>query len=135
MNERGSATVSGVGLVAVLLVLLAAGVQVGSAVITRHRVTGAADLAALAAAARLVDGDDVACDQARRVAERNRSRLDECAVSGWEVGVRVSADTPFGPASARSKAGPAEDQAVWGTMSGRPPAVSGLTSGSGHAER
>ncbi|TWP51415.1 flp pilus-assembly TadE/G-like family protein [Lentzea tibetensis] len=135
MNDRGSATVSGIAMVAVLLVLVGAGIQFGSAVITRHRVTGAADLAALAGAVHLIDGEQSACDQARRVAERNRARLDECQVSGWDVLIRASADTPFGPVSARSKAGPAEDQDVWGTTSGRLPTVSGLTSGSGHAER
>ena len=126
---------SGIAMVAVLLVLLGAGIQFGSAVVARHRVTGAADLAALGGASKLIDGEHEACDQAKRVAERNGGRLEECTVSGWEVVVRVSATTPFGPVSARSKAGPAEDQDVWGATSGRLPTVSGLTRGSAHAER
>ncbi|WP_245777642.1 Rv3654c family TadE-like protein [Lentzea xinjiangensis] len=133
--ERGSAALSGVVAVLLLITVTVVGAQVGAAVIARHRVSGAADLAALAAAARLTDGGGSACEQAKRVAEANRSRLDHCAVSGWEVVVEVSAATPFGPVSARARAGPAEDRSVWSATSGRLAAVSGLTPGSGHAER
>ncbi|MET9231477.1 Rv3654c family TadE-like protein [Lentzea sp. NPDC003310] len=133
--DRGSAAVSGVAAMLSLIIVVVAGGQVGSAVVARHRVTGAADLAALAAAARLVDGEESACEQAKRVASENRCALTSCAVSGWEVVVGVSAITPFGPVNARARAGPAEDRAVWSTTSGRLPAVSGLTSAPGHAER
>lgn len=133
--ERGSAAVSGVVAMLLLIIVTITGAQVGAAVVARHRVTGAADLAALAAAARLTDGDGSACEQARRVAEANRSTLDSCAVSGWEVVVQLSAITPFGPVNARARAGPAEDRSVWSATSGRLAAVSGLTSPPGHAER
>ncbi|MEU7475148.1 Rv3654c family TadE-like protein [Lentzea sp. NPDC042327] len=134
-GERGSAAVSGVMAMLLLVVVTAAGAQFGAAVIARHRVTGAADLAALAAAARLAEGDQHACEQAERVARQNGGELGSCAVNGWEVVVEVSAATPFGPVSARSRAGPAEDQSVWSTTSGRSSAVSGLTPVPGHAER
>jgi len=133
--ERGSAAVSGVVAMLLLITVTVVGAQVGSAVVVRHRVTGAADLAALAAAARLADGDRNACEQAELVAEANRAALLSCAVSGWEVVVEVSGVTPFGPVNARARAGPAEDRSVWSTMSGRLAAVSGLTPGFGHAER
>ena len=133
--ERGSAAVSGVAAMLLLIIVTITGAQVGAAVVARHRVTGAADLAALAAAARLTDGDGIACEQAKRVAEANRSTLDSCAVSGWEVVVQLSAITPFGPVNARARAGPAEDRSVWSATSGRLAAVSGLTSPPGHAER
>ncbi len=126
-GERGSAAVSGVVAMLLLIVLTTVGAQIGAAVIARHRVTGAADLAALAAAASLAEGGEKACEQAERVARANRSSLATCAVSGWEVVVEVSATTPFGPVSARSRAGPAEDRSVWSATSGRLPAVSGLT--------
>ncbi|NGY59588.1 flp pilus-assembly TadE/G-like family protein [Lentzea sp. NEAU-D13] len=126
---------SGVVAMSLLIIVTITGAQVGAAVVARHRVTGAADLAALAAAARLTDGDGSACEQARRVAEANRSTLDSCAVSGWEVVVQLSAITPFGPVNARARAGPAEDRSVWSATSGRLAAVSGLTSPPGHAER
>lgn len=126
-GERGSAAVSGVVAMLLLIVLTTVGAQIGAAVVARHRVTGAADLAALAAATSLAEGDEKACEQAERVARANRASLATCAVSGWEVVVEVSATTPFGPVSARSRAGPAEDRSVWSATSGRLPAVSGLT--------
>lgn len=134
-SERGSAAVSGVVAMLLLVVVAAAGAQFGAAVVARHRVTGAADLAALAAAARLTEGDQSACEQAERVARQNRAELRSCAVSGWEVVVEVSSVTPFGPVSARSRAGPAEDRSVWSATSGRSATVSGLTPAPGHAER
>jgi secretion/DNA translocation related TadE-like protein len=118
-----------------LIIVMVAGAQIGAAVVVRHRVTGAADLAALAAAARLTEGDESACEQGRRAAAANRAELTSCTVSGWEVVVEVSAITPFGPANARARAGPAEDPSVWSTTSGRLAAVSGLTPVPGHAER
>lgn len=134
-DESGSAAVSGVVAMLLLIVVTITGAQVGAAIVVRHRVTGAADLAVLAAAAGLPDGDESACEQARRVAEANRAELESCSANGWEVVVIVSAATPFGPVSARSRAGPTEDRSVWSTTSGRLGAVSGLTPGSGHAER
>lgn len=134
-GDRGSAAVSGVVAMLLLIIVVVAGARIGAAVVARHRVTGAADLAALAAAARLADGGESACEQAKRVAADNRAELRNCAVSGWEVVVEVSATTPFGPVNARARAGPAEDRSVWSTTSGRLTAVSGLTSVPGHAER
>ncbi len=134
-DESGSAAVSGVVAMLLLIIVTLTGAQIGMAVVVRHRVTGAADLAALAGAAGLPDGDESACEQAKRVAESNRARLDSCSVNGWEVVVRASAVTPFGPVSARSRAGPAEDRSVWSATSGRLRAVSGLTPVPRHAER
>ncbi|HEX8870714.1 MAG TPA: Rv3654c family TadE-like protein [Lentzea sp.] len=134
-DECGSAAVSGVVAMLLLIILTVTGAQIGAAVVVRHRVTGAADLAALAGAAGLVDGEESACEQAKRVAERNGAQLRSCSVNGWEVVAEASAVTPFGPVSARSRAGPAEDRSVWSATSGRLPAVSGLTPAPGHAER
>lgn len=134
-SERGSAAVSGVVAMVLLIIVTVAGAQVGAAAVARHRVTGAADLAALAAAARLIDGDESACEQAKRVARANEAELVGCAVSGGEVVVELSAITPFGPVNARSRAGPAEDRSVWSATSGRLRAVSGLTPVPGNAER
>src|SRR4051794_35931994 len=53
-EERGSATVWVLAFSTVLALAGAAGVLVGSAVVTRHRAAAAADLAALAAAGRAV---------------------------------------------------------------------------------
>ncbi|RAS60307.1 secretion/DNA translocation related TadE-like protein [Lentzea atacamensis] len=134
-DECGSAAVSGVMAMLLLIIVTITGVQVGAAVVVRHRVTGAADLAALAGASSLPQGAESACEQAKRVAQSNGAALESCSVSGWEVVVSVSAVTPFGPVSARSRAGPAEDQSVWSATSGHLRAVSGLTPAPGHAER
>lgn len=130
-GERGSATVVGIGAVLALLALTAAAVQFGAAVITRHRAEAAADLAALAAAAYLVNGDATACDQARRVAGRMTVRMVACEPSGWEVSVEIEAAPPgfldrFGVARAMARAGPAPaeaDPSQWATTNGRRPAM------------
>ncbi|WNV91724.1 Rv3654c family TadE-like protein [Umezawaea sp. Da 62-37] len=108
-DDRGVATVVGVACIAVFALLIVFGVRLGGVVVERHEVAGAADLAALAAAAHLTDGPVGACDRARWVAERMGKRLGECAVSGWEVVVRVDgAVSVFGTPSVRARAGPAE---------------------------
>jgi hypothetical protein len=60
-GDRGSATVVAAAMVAVLLCITGAGAYLGSVVVARHRAQAAADLAALAAAARLPSGVTAAC--------------------------------------------------------------------------
>jgi secretion/DNA translocation related TadE-like protein len=112
-DERGSATILVTGVVAVLMSLVVLGLQVGGAVLTRHRVAGAADLAALAAAGQLVEGADRACERARWVVERMSATMTACRISGWEAYVEVTARPPgwavlSGTANAHARAGPAE---------------------------
>lgn len=112
-DERGVATVLVVGMIAVLMVLVAVGVQIGAAVVTRHRVAAAADLAALAAAGQLVVGGDRACERAGRIAQRMSATMTACRISEWEAYVEVTARPPgwaalAGTASAHARAGPAE---------------------------
>jgi secretion/DNA translocation related TadE-like protein len=101
------ATVAAVGALAGLVVVTAVAVSLGAAVSTRHRLEAAADLAALAAAAHAVNGDDTACGAARRVTEGMSVRLSGCRFAGWDVAVEVSAGTslPFiAPVTARAEA-------------------------------
>ncbi|WP_307868839.1 Rv3654c family TadE-like protein [Umezawaea beigongshangensis] len=110
-DDRGSATVFAVAVLAVLFSLVVLGVRVGEAVVLRHRVTAAADLAALAAAGALASGGggEEACRRARWVAERTGAALDSCAVSGREVTVALSAPLAgVGTTNANARAGPAE---------------------------
>ena len=113
-DERGSATVWVIALSAVLAVLAAAVVLVGSATVARHRAGTAADLAALAAAGRAVLGEPDACDLADRVARANAAALVSCSVDGSSVvDVRVDVPVRLGGlgvhvASARARAGPAD---------------------------
>jgi secretion/DNA translocation related TadE-like protein len=86
---------------------------IGAAVATRHRASGAADLAALAAADYAPDGEQAACGWARWVTDRMRVRLVSCRLDGWDALIETSADPPgplarFGAAAAHAKAGPAD---------------------------
>ncbi|SFK89114.1 Rv3654c family TadE-like protein [Geodermatophilus ruber] len=111
-GERGSATVWVVALSGVLAAVGVAAVLVGTAVVARHRATGAADLAALAAAERAVRGDPGACSAAAAVAGANGAELTGCTVDGAAVvEVTVAVPVRLGPlgtgrAAARARAGP-----------------------------
>ncbi|MFJ9324507.1 Rv3654c family TadE-like protein [Streptomyces globisporus] len=104
--DRGVATVwvavTAAGLCTVFAVVLA----LGQAVAARHRAGGAADLAALAAADRALDGVGAACEAARRVALAQDAAIVRCAVQG-EV-ADVTARVELGPylPTVRSRAGP-----------------------------
>jgi len=106
-DERGSATVMSIGVLAAMAVLASGVATLAAAVEVKHRVSSAADLAALAAA-------DVAsgrragapCPEAERVAEANRAHLSDCSVQGAVVTVTVSsAFLGFGVTS-DARAGP-----------------------------
>ncbi|KFK90165.1 helicase [Streptomyces sp. JS01] len=104
--DRGVATVwvavTAAGLCTVFAVVLA----LGQAVAARHRAGGAADLAALAAADRALEGAEAACEAARRVALAQDAAVVRCAVQG-EV-ADVTARAGFGPylPTVRARAGP-----------------------------
>ncbi|MGW0547290.1 Rv3654c family TadE-like protein [Streptomyces altiplanensis] len=106
-GDRGSATVWAVVAVAVLGVVFAGALAMGQAALARHRAGGAADLAALAAAAHWMRGQTAACDEAAEVAAAQRTRLISCSVYG-EVS-DVTAEAGAGPynAAVRARAGPA----------------------------
>ncbi|WP_322784789.1 Rv3654c family TadE-like protein [Streptomyces sp. VB1] len=107
--DRGVATVwvavTAAGLCTVFAVVLA----LGQAVAARHRAGGAADLAALAAADRALEGTVAACATARRVALAQGAVLVRCAVRG-EI-ADVTARSEFGPylPAVRAQAGPPVD--------------------------
>lgn len=99
---------------ATAVVLLTAGlcVDVAAAVRARHVAAAAADLSALAAAGRAVDGPGPACATAADVAARNGAELTGCRIEGWDALVETTA--PWSgllpvhvPATARARAGPA----------------------------
>ena len=92
MSVTGIIVIVVVGLVIVVGVLYLA---------AAHRARGAADLAALSAAARVPDGGD-ACGAAERVADRHGAQVTECVTAGddveWAVHVLVRyAVTPLLP--------------------------------------
>lgn len=112
-GEEGGATILGCCAIAVLVVVTAALLHVGSAVAARHRTQSAADLAALAAAVALDRGTVAACDSAATIAERMHTAIESCTVEDWDVIVTVTAPvylSSLGVRDARAvaRAGPAE---------------------------
>ncbi|MEU5331060.1 Rv3654c family TadE-like protein [Streptomyces parvus] len=104
--DRGVATVWAAVTVAGLCTVFAVVLALGQAVAARHRAGGAADLAALAAADRALEGAETACAAARRVAVAQDAVVVRCAVQG-EV-ADVTARSGFGPylPTVRARAGP-----------------------------
>ncbi|WP_322857547.1 Rv3654c family TadE-like protein [Mycobacterium shigaense] len=99
-------------MVAVLLWVTGAGAYVGSAVVARHRAQAAADLAALAAAARLPAGAAAACARASAVAREMHVDGMQCRVDDLDVlDIIVTAEVNVmivGTARAAARAGPVD---------------------------
>jgi secretion/DNA translocation related TadE-like protein len=99
----------------VLLAVTGLGLHLGVAIIARQRAETGADLAALAGAAKVLQGPDVVCATVVRVAVANGVDVQECSVIGTDVLVMVSARVGAGPfagtAAARARAGPVERRA------------------------
>ena len=94
-------------MVAVLLCITGAGACLGSVVVARHRAQAAADLAALAAAARLPSGVAAACARATAVAHEMRVNDVQCGADDLDVVVTVQVAVAFaGAARAAARAGP-----------------------------
>ena len=110
-GDRGSASVF---VLAVGLVLVAAGLAgaaVGSARAARHQARTAADLGALAGAARAIYGQEAACARAAEIVVANRAQLTACTVDGLEIVVRAAVAVQplvdvFRQAEAAARAGP-----------------------------
>ena len=112
-GDRGSASITAAAMMAVLLAITYGAVQVGSAVIARHRAQAAADMAALAAASLLPTGQPVACGKAAALARAMGTTLSDCTADALNVTVTVHAQLPLrlgvsGPARAVARAGPAD---------------------------
>lgn len=113
-TDDGFATVWGAVAVVVLLAVAGGLWLFGHVATVRHQVANAADLAALAAAGRIDHGVDRPCETAETVTDRMRVRLADCRVRGPDALVIVESDgapllAPFGPVTARARAGPADD--------------------------
>lgn len=114
LDDRGVGSAFAAFALLVLLLLAAAGIELGGAVAARHRAQSAADLAALAAVGQVVVGGD-GCAAARVLADRNSGRLTVCTLHGDDVLVEVAVALPLGihlgsvglgPAVAVARAGP-----------------------------
>jgi secretion/DNA translocation related TadE-like protein len=110
-SESGVATIWGLAIMGLLLMLAAVSAGVVDLIGARHQAEAAADLAALAGAQAAVDGDD-ACEAARRIAAANHGALTRCEVDGEIVEVRVDVDGSrllgrIWTLTGRARAGPA----------------------------
>ncbi|MDJ1131905.1 Rv3654c family TadE-like protein [Streptomyces iconiensis] len=101
-DDRGSATVWAALSAVVLCGVFGAVLGLGQAVAVRHQAGAAADLAALAAADRALEGQDRACALARRVVRAQGASLARCAVRG-EV-ADLDAGVSWGPFATRVRA-------------------------------
>ena len=91
-RERGSATITAIGLLGVLLFVGAALAAVGGVFVSHRTAEAAADLAALAGAGALADGSP--CPVASAVAAENGATLVDCRTEGREVWVAVRVGGP-----------------------------------------
>ena len=110
-DERGSASILLVALSGLLSVFAALALSVGAVAVARHRAASAADLAALAAAARWAGGQSAACASAGDVARAGGAVLARCRVDGDVAQVLAEAPLPgglarLGVARAAARAGP-----------------------------
>lgn len=110
-RDRGAASIF---VLAVGLILVAAGMAgaaIGAARVGRHEARTAADLGALAGAARVIEGPAVACRRAGQVASANGGRMTSCRVEGLEIVIQVELTVTPLPgltrrATAAARAGP-----------------------------
>ncbi len=91
-TEHGSVTVHALWVTAVLVGVVALGLQVTTLVALRHRVAAAADLAALAGSRAGSEGGD-GCVAAREVAHRNGADLGRCRMDLAVATVTATAST------------------------------------------
>jgi secretion/DNA translocation related TadE-like protein len=96
----------------VVIVAAQAFVAIGSATVARHRAQAAADLAALAAAMKVLEGESVACARAAEVSAHNGASLVACRLDGFDVIVTVevaaTGSALWGAARRSARAGPVE---------------------------
>jgi secretion/DNA translocation related TadE-like protein len=96
-----------------LIAMTVACAYLGAAVIARHRAQAAADLAALAAAGRLVQGADAACAHAVALATAMDTSVVDCSAADLDVVVAVEVPVSLGrlgagKARAVARAGPVQ---------------------------
>lgn len=128
--EQGSASVLAIGVVAGLALLLVTALALVSVLVAGQQARSAADLAALAAAGRVVSGAEpqVACREAGLVARQNRAELVSCGArpqpgQPWPaITLTVSRAVPGTPwtVSADAVAGTVTARSSQGRSPGRP---------------
>lgn len=111
-RDRGAATLVACVGAMVLLIVTGLAVHVGAAILARQRAETGADLAALAGAAQLLRGAEIACTAADQVARANGVEVTGCRTDGLDLLVEVAAEVGGGSfggsAVGRARAGPVD---------------------------
>lgn len=110
--DQGAATALVLACCLVLGVATGFGLLVSATATTRHRMAAAADLAALAAASRVLQPPALACAAAARVARANGGRLTGCEVAGTIATVTVERPAPGWLPGLGSSVGRARAEAI-----------------------
>ncbi|MFI6906668.1 Rv3654c family TadE-like protein [Nonomuraea sp. NPDC050394] len=117
-HDRGSATIWGVALMALLISVAMTLAAVGSVRVARHRVYGAADLSALEAARLALAAPDQACARAEKVAMANAVRLTRCTITDETADVWTSLEITLPGVGKRIVTGRARAGPSWITSEG-----------------
>jgi secretion/DNA translocation related TadE-like protein len=88
-GEQGSVAILAICVILALLSLTGTLAMLGQAFIQQRATESAADLAALAGAQMLIQGEQEACENARRVAQLNGTELVDCTSDAASVLVLV----------------------------------------------
>ena len=109
-RDQGVATVYACLGIVVLFALTGLAAHLGAATLARQRAETGADLSALAGAAKVLQGPDMACAAVVQVAVVNEVDVQSCTVTGTDVLDMVVAHAGAGPfsgsATGRARAGP-----------------------------
>ncbi|UQV57998.1 flp pilus-assembly TadE/G-like family protein [Corynebacterium pseudodiphtheriticum] len=104
-DDDGYATVAAIGIILAIAAVALALVGVASHVVARHQAQLAADMAAVAAAEGLSQGD-LPCPVAQRIAGLNHASVVSCRIDNRDVLLEVTAGVSVTNAHAKARAGP-----------------------------
>jgi secretion/DNA translocation related TadE-like protein len=111
-SERGSASVLSIAILGALVLLSSGVVTVTGAAVTKQRVSGAADAAALAAADAASGAHaGIPCREAERLAAANNAVIVDCSVEGAVVAVTATAHYLGFDVTIEARAGPPRGEA------------------------
>ena len=105
-RDAGVSTIFACLSVGVLIIVMGIGVRLGGAMLAREQAETAADLGALAGAARMLLGPETACARAGVVARANRATVVSCRADSLDLLLEVQVPVWGGSASAHARAGP-----------------------------
>lgn len=111
-GDRGAGAVLVLSVAALLVLVASVGAALLGVAVARQRAAAVADLAALAAASHVLEGEAAACAWASRLADADGGRLRSCRLRGDVAEVVAQVRPPgaigrLGTATSQARAGPA----------------------------